>query len=160
MAMNWYSASPARAAQVDRRSTTIPQLQMPRQKIRMKVRPEHMANCQPELRRVIHILLDVALRIDDNRRRAHLIANQIGGVRQTAEIVLFEDHRQLSESSLSVLRCATAPRRVRFGGLCAAHERALYLSRLGDGGLRRDRYGARDRYMEAPTGVWRRCGYA
>src|SRR5580698_7218594 len=27
--------------------------------------------------------------------------------------------------------------------LYAGHERALYLSRLGDGGLRRDRYGAR-----------------
>jgi hypothetical protein len=52
-----------------------------------------MANLEAQLFGVVEVLLDVALGIDDDGGVGGFVAEKIGGMRQTAEIVLLEDHR-------------------------------------------------------------------
>ncbi len=49
---------------------------------------------RPEFFRVRHVLLDIALGVDDDRGRGGLVSEQVGGVGEAAEIVLFEDHSE------------------------------------------------------------------
>jgi hypothetical protein len=88
---------------VDGRATTIAQLQVPGDEIGVKVAQEHVADLETEAIGVCQVLLDVALRIDDNRRRAGLVANQIGGMRKAAQIILFQDHWNVPLSQAQVV---------------------------------------------------------
>jgi hypothetical protein len=51
-----------------------------------------VADVEAELFGVVEVLLDVALRVDDNRGVTGFVAEEIGGVREAAEVVLLEDH--------------------------------------------------------------------
>ncbi len=62
--------------------------------IRVHVGQEHVANRAPELLGVGEVLLDVALRIDRRGDAPHAVGDQVGGVRETAEVVLLEDHSE------------------------------------------------------------------
>lgn len=45
---------------------------------------------------ILQVLVNFALRIDDRSATRFLIPYQIGGVCETAQVVLFEDHRSLT----------------------------------------------------------------
>jgi hypothetical protein len=60
--------------------------------VRVHVGQEHVLDPAAELLGVIEVLLDVTLRVDDRGAASHLIGDQVGGVRQAAEVVLLEDH--------------------------------------------------------------------
>src|SRR5580692_11182595 len=68
--------------------------------VSMEVAEKDVTNLKAKLFGVGQVLLDVSLRIDDDGGPALLIAEQIGGVRQTSEVVLLQDHR----SSISLIR--------------------------------------------------------
>src|SRR5262245_40735404 len=74
------------------RARAIAQLQMPGDEIGMKVRQEDMPNLEVHQSGIVQILLDVALRIDDDRGPAWFIAKQVRRVCEATEVVLFEDH--------------------------------------------------------------------
>ena len=58
------------------------------------------------------VLLDVALRIDDDRHAGGLVADDVGGVRETVQVELLEDHRCVSEP-VNAATAAAASRRSR-----------------------------------------------
>src|SRR5688500_15383024 len=65
---------------------------MPRYEIRVKVREEDVLDRQPMLRRKREVLVRVALRVDDDGGARRLVADHVGGVRETAQVELLEDH--------------------------------------------------------------------
>jgi hypothetical protein len=58
----------------------------------MKVAQENVANLQAQPFRIIQVLLNVALRVNDDGRRRVFIADEIGSMRKAAQIVLFQNH--------------------------------------------------------------------
>ena len=60
--------------------------------VRVEVRQENVANPNVEASRVAQVLVDVALRIDDGSRPALLVRDEVGGVREAAEVVLLDNH--------------------------------------------------------------------
>jgi hypothetical protein len=62
---------------MDRRVTTIAQLQMARNEVGVKVRQEHVADLEAKRSRIVQILLDVALRIHDDGCRARLVSDEV-----------------------------------------------------------------------------------
>ncbi len=81
------------SAEVDGGVAAIAELEMAGDEVGMEVREEDVADVQAESVSVVDVLLDVALRVDDDGRVAGFVADEIGGVREAAEVVLFEDHR-------------------------------------------------------------------
>jgi hypothetical protein len=67
-------------------------------KIRVKVGEKDVANFEAECFRICDVLVDVALRIDNYRRTALLVAEQVRGVRQATEIILLQDHMRFESS--------------------------------------------------------------
>src|ERR1017187_8188168 len=61
--------------------------------IGVEVGEEDVADLEAEFFGVGQILLDVALRVDDDGSRTGLVSEQIGGVGEAAEVILFQDHR-------------------------------------------------------------------
>ena len=74
-------------------AATIAQFQMAGDKVCVKMAQKDVADPQTEFLGVCQVLLDIALRIDDDGRRTLLVAQQIGGVRKATQIVLFQNHR-------------------------------------------------------------------
>ena len=66
---------------------------MPGDEVRVHVGQKDVFDRAGELLGVGDVLLDVALGIDHGRAASYLIGDQVGGVRETAEVVLLEDHR-------------------------------------------------------------------
>ncbi len=60
--------------------------------VRVEVGQEHVGDPAAKGVRILDVLLDVALWIDDNRSAARLVGDQIARVREAAEVVLLEDH--------------------------------------------------------------------
>ena len=58
----------------------------------VEVGQEHVTDFNAKAVRVSHVLVHVPLWIDDRRDAACLIGNQIRGMREVAEVVLFEVH--------------------------------------------------------------------
>ena len=87
-----YSACGA-GAEMDRRAATIAQFQMARHEVGMEMRQKNVADLQAEFLGVGQVLLDIALRIDDDGRRTGLVPEQIGRVGQAAQVILFQNHR-------------------------------------------------------------------
>ena len=54
---------------------------------------EHVSDRAAQLLGVGDVLLDVALRMDHGCLASYLIDDQVGGVRETSQVVLLEDHR-------------------------------------------------------------------
>ena len=77
---------------MDGRAALVAQLQMPGNKISMKMREKNVADVEAEFIGIGQVLLDVALRIDDDGGRTSLVSEQVRGVGQAAEIVLFQYH--------------------------------------------------------------------
>ena len=73
---------------------------MPGDKVGMEMGQKDMADREAPSLRVHHVLLDIALRIDNDRGRAGLIPQQVGGMSQAAQIVLFENHDSVGVAAI------------------------------------------------------------
>ena len=91
----------------------VAQLEMAGDEVRVEVGQEHVGDPAAERVRVLDVLLDVALRIDDHGRAARLVGDQIARVRETPEVVLLEDHR--CPGRYAAWRC---------GGVCSPAKRS------------------------------------
>jgi len=65
---------------------------MPSNKICMKMREKNVADVEAKFICIGQVLLNVALRIDDDGSRTILVSEQVRGVGQAAEIVLLQYH--------------------------------------------------------------------
>ena len=70
-------------------------------KVGMEVSEEDVTNLETELAGVVEILLDIALRVDDDGGVGGFVAEEVGGMREAAEIVLLEDHGALKRIVLA-----------------------------------------------------------
>jgi hypothetical protein len=77
---------------MDRGAAAIAELEVAGNEVGVEVREEYVTDLQAELFSVVEILLDVALGVDDDGGVAGFVAEEIGGVGETAQVVLFQDH--------------------------------------------------------------------
>jgi hypothetical protein len=77
---------------MDGRAATVAQLQMAGDEVGVKVGQEGMADLKAELLGVGQLLLNIALRIDDDSGRTGLVSKQIRRVGQASQVVLFQNH--------------------------------------------------------------------
>ena len=77
-------------AKMDLRTNTIAQLQVAGDEIGMEVGEKHMPDGQSLCFGVSDVLIDIALWINNNSSFRLLVANQVGRVGQTAEVVLLQ----------------------------------------------------------------------
>ena len=70
----------------------------------MEVSEEDVADVQAEFIGVRQVLLDIALRVDDDRSRAGLVSDEIRRMREAAQIVLFQNHANLQSSAALLSR--------------------------------------------------------
>ena len=77
---------------MDGRAAAVAQFEMAGDEVGVEVREEDVTDLEAELVSVVEILLDVALRVDDDGGVAGFVAEQVGGVGEAAKIVLFQDH--------------------------------------------------------------------
>ncbi len=77
---------------MDGRAAAIAQLQVTGNEIGVEVAEKDVADLQPEFLGVDHVLLDVALRVDDDGGATGLVTEQIGGMGQAAQVILFQNH--------------------------------------------------------------------
>jgi hypothetical protein len=78
--------------QADGGASTVAQLEVAGNEVRMKVRQEHIGNAEVVISRECQILIDVPLRIDHGGGAALLVGNDVGRMRKTVQIKLLEDH--------------------------------------------------------------------
>src|SRR5215469_11825470 len=79
-------------AESNRGTAAVAQLQMPGDEIGMEMREEDVADGEAELCGVGQVLLDIALRINDDRSSAGLVSDEIRCVREAAQVVLLQNH--------------------------------------------------------------------
>ncbi len=65
---------------------------MARHEVGVEMGEKDVADFEAEFLGVGQVLLNVALRVDDDRGRTRLVAQQIGGVSEAAQIILFQNH--------------------------------------------------------------------
>jgi hypothetical protein len=82
-------------AEVDSCPGAVPEFKMPGQEVGMEMGKHNMANLKPVPPSIFQVLVNVPLRIDHNRSAAVLVPNQIGGVGEAAQVILFKDHNPL-----------------------------------------------------------------
>jgi hypothetical protein len=69
---------------------------MPGNEVGMEVRQEDVSKLKSEFLRVRQVSFNIALWIDNDRSRACFVPQQVGGMRQATQIILFENHEDLS----------------------------------------------------------------
>jgi hypothetical protein len=77
---------------MDGGSATIAQFQMAGDKIRVKMREEHVADPEAEFPGIVEVLLDIALGIHNDGGGAGLVPQEIRSMSKTAQVILFENH--------------------------------------------------------------------
>src|SRR5271168_4478470 len=92
---------------MDDRAATVSQLQMAGDEVGVEVGQEDMPDLKAELLSVGQVLLNVALRIDDDTSRTGLVSKQIRRVGQASQVVLFQNHA----FSIGLARCAVPAER-------------------------------------------------
>ena len=80
------------SAEMDGGVRVVAELEVAGDEVGVEVRQEDVTDLEAECVGVVEILLDVALGVDDDRGVAGFVAEQVGGVGETAQVVLFEDH--------------------------------------------------------------------
>jgi hypothetical protein len=78
---------------VDSCAATVAQLQMPGDKVGVEMAEKDVADLEAQFLGVGQILLNIALGVNDDSGRTGLVALQIGGVGEAAQIELFQNHR-------------------------------------------------------------------
>ncbi len=91
-------------AEMDGRAATVAQLQVAGDEIGVEVGEENVADLQTKCFGVGQVLLDVALRVDDDGGGTGLVSEQIGCVGQAAQVVLFQNHRNFHSLALGLCR--------------------------------------------------------
>ena len=79
-------------AEMDGRAATVAQLQMAGDEVGMKMGEKDVADLEAEFFGIGQVLLDVALRIDDDGGRTGLVSEQVRSVGQAAQVVLLQNH--------------------------------------------------------------------
>jgi hypothetical protein len=69
----------------------------------VEVGEEDVADLKAKFLGVGQVLLDIALRVDDDGGRTGLVSEKIGGVGQAAQVLLFQNHR--NPSTYRARRC-------------------------------------------------------
>ena len=92
----------SRGAQIDARACAIAQLQMPRDKISVKMRQEYVFDFERVLGRKRNVLIDVPLRVDNGCRTRLLVTNNVGSVRLASQVELLKDHPAPSSSTPAI----------------------------------------------------------
>ncbi len=77
---------------MNRRPGEVAQLEVARKEVGVEVRQDDMLDPEAEPGGIREIAVDVALRVDHRGETALLVADEIGGMRKAAEVVLLEDH--------------------------------------------------------------------
>lgn len=77
---------------------------MPGDEVRVEVGEEDVADPAAQPPRVLDVLVDVALRVDDRGHPGGLVGDQIRRVGQAAEVVLPEDHRRQRSAAGQAIR--------------------------------------------------------
>ena len=86
---------------MDGRTATVAQFQVAGDEVGVEVAEEDMADLEAKFFRVGQVLLNVALRVDDDGGRTCLVSQQIGGVGKAAQIVLFQNHGNIQYNNPS-----------------------------------------------------------
>ncbi len=79
-------------AQEDLGADPVAELQVAGEEVGVEVREEDMLDPAAHGLGVCEVLVDVALRVDHRRHARRSRRRQVGGVRQTAKVVLLENH--------------------------------------------------------------------
>ena len=79
-------------AEMDGCAATVAQFQMAGDKVGVEMGEKDVADLEAKFLGVGQVLLNIALGVDDDRGRTGLVAQQVGGVGEAAQIVLFQDH--------------------------------------------------------------------
>ncbi len=98
---------------MDGGAALVAEFEMSSEEVGVKVGEEDVTDFEAMRGGVGEVALDVALGVDDDGRRARFVSEQIGGVRETSEVVLFQDH----DDSLPAPRSGVFWRLYRVGGL-------------------------------------------
>ena len=96
-------------AEMDGRAATVAQFQMAGDEVGVEVGEEDVADLQAEFLGVGQVLLDIALRVDDDGGRTGLVSEQIGGVGQAAQVILFQNHGPLHDYQSLTARGVASP---------------------------------------------------
>ena len=78
--------------QMDGRAAAVAQLQMAGDEVGVEVGEKHVADMKAKLLGVAQVLLNVALRIDDDGSRTGLVSKQIRRMGEASQVVLFQNH--------------------------------------------------------------------
>jgi hypothetical protein len=79
-------------SEMDGRAATVTQFEVTGNEIGVEMAEKDMANLQSEFCGVDKVLLDVALRVDNDGGRTSFVPEQIGCVGQATQIILFQNH--------------------------------------------------------------------
>ena len=86
-------------AQTDLRADAISELEMSGKKVGVEVAEEDVADLKVVFSGTVQVLVDVALRIEDHSLTGLFVTDEVGGVRETAKVILFEDHKAVVRES-------------------------------------------------------------
>ena len=78
--------------EMDGRAAAGAQLEVTGDEVGVEVGEKYVANLEPRFFGVGQVLLNVALRVNDDGGRTGLVCEQIGGVGQATQVVLFQNH--------------------------------------------------------------------
>jgi hypothetical protein len=78
-------------------AAAIAKLQVAGYEVGVEVGQKDMADLETEFLRIRQVLFDIALWIDNDCGRTGFVAQQIGGMRQATEIILFQNHENSFE---------------------------------------------------------------
>ncbi len=79
-------------AEADVGAAAVAEFEMAGEEVGVEVSEEDVADLYAELVGVVDVLLDVALRIDDDGGAAGFVGDEVGRVGEAAEVVLLEEH--------------------------------------------------------------------
>ena len=87
-----FEVRPGARAEVDARADALAQLQVPGQEVGVKVGQDHVPDREAQLCRFLQVEIHVAPGVDDHGGLRLLVADQVGGLGETGQVVLLEDH--------------------------------------------------------------------
>jgi hypothetical protein len=100
-------------AETDGCAATVAQFQMAGPKVGVEMSEKDVADLKSHFLGVGQVLLNIALGIDDNSGRTWLVPQQIGGVGETAQIVLLQNHGDFYSLAPRFGRISVLPNRDR-----------------------------------------------
>jgi hypothetical protein len=75
------------------RANPVPKLQMPRDEVSMKMRKKDVLDSETQPGGVLNVPFNITLRVYYNRDASLCIADEVRGMGQAAQVILFKNHR-------------------------------------------------------------------